>query len=169
MTATLILVVLLLWGSFLLGAGYFLTFWIKKKWIRALIAFAVASVFFTLPVRDELKGQEEFEALCKAGNVYQIPPSAVGKKFDLMFSATDYKALSGYTRPVEEKTITYVDAASGEVVATAKAYSAGGGWLVQKKIVVLSSTDGPLLGRDQCTPPAEERVRLREVTNKLLN
>ena len=169
MTAILIFVVLCVWGVVLFSAGYFLTFWIKKKWIRALIGVTVVAALFTLPVRDEIKGQEEFEALCKAGGVYQISPKAEGKKFDLLFSATAYKNLAGYARPVKEATTSYVDAASGEVVATAKAYVAGGGWLVQKKIIALSSTDGPLIGRSQCFPPDSEEIRRQQITNKVIN
>jgi hypothetical protein len=168
-SVVLIAIVSLLWGALLFLTGYVLTFWIKKRWIRALIGLAVLAALFTLPVRDEIKGQEEFEALCRAGGVYQISPKAEGKKFDLLFTATEYTNLAGYSRPVKEATTSYVDAVSGEVVATAKVYVAGGGWLVQKKIIVLSSTDGPLIGRSQCFPPDSEEIRRQKITNKVIN
>jgi hypothetical protein len=169
MSAFLILFVMAAWGASLFGLGYLLTFPIKKKWIRALVGVAAVATFFTLPVRDELKGKEEFEALCAAGGVYQISPKTEGKKLDLMFNATPYKALTGYARPVSEKTVSYFDASTGEVVASAKAYSAGGGWLVQKKIIVLTSTDGPLIGRSQCFPPDSEEARRQQITSQVLN
>lgn len=169
MAEILILVVLGIWGSLLFSAGYFLAARIKKRWIRAAIGVAVLGVFFTLPILDELKGQQEFEALCKSGGIYKILPNAEGKKFDLLYSSTDFKRLAGYARPVDEKTVTYSDAASGEVIATAKAYAAGGGWLVQKRIIALSSTSGPLFGREQCFPPDQEEARRQRITNRVLN
>jgi hypothetical protein len=169
MAGILIVVVLCIWGALLFGVSYFLTFWIGNKWIRAVIGVAVMASLFTLPVRDELKGREEFEALCKAGGVYQISPKAAGKKFDLVFSATEYKSLPGYARPVKEAITSYSDAASGEVVATAKVYVAGGGWLVQKKVIALTSTDGPLIGRSQCFPPDSEEWRRQQITNQVMS
>ncbi len=94
---------------------------------------------------------------------------AYQKKFDLVVDATPYRELTGYSRPVKEMTITYSNSTTGEVVATARAYAAGGGWLVQKKVIALTSTSGPLLGRDECFPPATERARLRQITSKLVN
>jgi hypothetical protein len=127
---------------------------------------------FTLPLRDEIKGAQEFEALCKTGGVYQISPNAVGKKFDLKYSSSGYTNLSGYSRPVEEKTISYIDVATGEVVATAKAYLAKGGWIVRQGWLRNSGGgDGALIGRPQCFPPsdADQERRLQAVTNKILN
>jgi hypothetical protein len=169
MTLILIAVALLVWAIVLFGVGYLLSFWVKRRWIRTLVGAVVVSALFTLPVRDEIKGSEEFEALCKVGGVYQISPAASGKKFDLLYNSTPFKQLAGYTRPVEEKALTYADATNGEVLASAKAYAAGGGWLVQKKLFALTSTDGPLLGRSQCFPPDSEEVRRQQITNKVLN
>lgn len=177
MSALLILVGGGLWGATLFFSAYFLTFFIPKKWIRQVIGTVAVIGLFTLPVRDEIKGAEEFEALCKAGGVYQISPKAIGKKFDLKFSATKNKKLEGFTRPVEEITISYTDVASGEVVATAKAYIAKGGWLVQKGWIRNSGGgDGALNGRPQCFPDDglnQEDVtqvrRLRAITNKIID
>jgi hypothetical protein len=142
---------------------------VGKKWLRAAIGVIVMVTLFTFPVRDELKGMDEFEALCARGGVYDIPKSAEGKAFDLAFQATPYKSLSGYALPIREKTISFVDVASGEVVAAAKVYAVSGGWLVQKKILALTSTNGPLLGRSDCRPPDSEEVRLQKITNKMVN
>ena len=172
MTAILIVAVLCIWGAALFAAGYFLTFWIKKKWIRVVIGVAVTAGLFTLPVRDEIKGQEEFEALCKAGGIYEISPNAAGKKLDLIYSSTEFRRLTGYTRPIEESTITYTDVATGETVASAKAYLAKGGWLVRHGWLKNSGGgDGALWGRPQCFPPAsaQEQARLRDITYKVMN
>ena len=172
MSLLLILLAGGLWAATLFFLTYFLTFFIPKKWIRAAIGVIAMIGLFTLPLRDEIKGAEEFEALCKTGGVYQISPNAVGKKFDLRYSSSDYKKLSGHSRPVEEKTIAYTDIASGEVVATAKAYFAGGGWLVRRGWLMNSGGgDGAFLGRPQCFPPpdVEQERRLQAITNKLVN
>jgi hypothetical protein len=169
MTLILLAVALLVWAIVLFVAGYLLSFWVKRPWIRTLVGVVAVSALFTLPFRDEIRGAEEFEALCKAGGVYQISPAASGKKFDLLYSSTPFKQLAGYTRPIKEATFTYADATSGEVIASAKAYVAGGGWLVQKKLFALTSTDGPLLGRSQCFPPDSEEVRRQQITNRVLN
>ena len=168
----LILLAIVLWVVVLYGAGYFLTFFIKPKWIRHVIGLAVLVSLFTLPLRDEMEGEKEFEALCKAGGVYQIAPSAVGKKFDLQYSATKFKPLTGFIRPVEEKTISYTDVSNGEIVATAKAYLAKGGWLVQKGWLRNSGGgDGAFWGRPQCFPGDTEgqSLPLHSITNKVVN
>ncbi len=168
----LILLAIAVWIVVLYGAGYFLTFFIKPKWIRHVIGLAVLVSLFTLPLRDEMEGEKEFEALCKTGGVYQIAPSAVGKKFDLRYSSTALKPLSGFLRPVEETTIIYTDVASGEVIATAKGFIAKGGWLVQKGWLRNSGGgDGAFLGRDQCFPPStlEQELRLTAIKNRVVN
>lgn len=170
MSALLILVVGGLWGATLFFGTYLLTFFIPNKGIRAAIGVVAMIGLFTLPMRDEIKGAEEFEALCKTGGVYQISPNAVGKKFDLKSSDTGYKKLSGYTRPVEEMTIVYTDRTTGEVVATVKAYFAKGGWLVQHRLLMNSGGgDGAFVGRPQCFPSDQEAARLQAITNKAVN
>jgi hypothetical protein len=168
----LILWVAVIWVVVLYLVGYLLTFFIKPKWIRHVAGLVVLMSLFTWPLRDEMEGEKEFEALCKTGGVYQISPSAVGKKFDLSFSSTALKPLSGFVRPVEETTIIYTDVASGEVIATAKGYSAKGGWLVRKGWLRNSGGgDGAFLGRDQCFPPSnlEQELRLTAIKNKVVN
>lgn len=172
MSALLILLVLGIWGAALYFSAFFLTFFIKKKWLRHLIGAVAVVALFTLPVRDEIKGAEEFEALCKTGGVYQISPNAVGKKFDLKITYTENKTLPGYSRPVEESIKTYTDIATGEVIATSKAYIAKGGWLVQKGWIRNSGGgDGALNGRPQCFPPSDlaQANRLQAITNKIVN
>jgi len=169
MTLISIAIAMLIWATVLFGIGYFVSFWARRTWIRALVGAVMVPAFFTLPIRDELKGSDEFEALCKAGGVYQISPAASGRKFDLLFNATPYSHLTAYSRPVKEATLTYADAATGEVLASAKAYVAGGGWLVQRRLFALTSTDGPLIGRSQCFPPDSEEMRRQQITNKVLN
>lgn len=172
MSALLILLAGALWGVALFVSGYFLTFFIPNKWIRAGIGVIALIGLFTLPMRDEVKGAEEFEALCKTGGTYQISPNSFGKKFNLKYSSTESKRLAGFIRPVEERNISYTDVATGDVVATAKAYSAGGGWLVRALGVnPMSGGTGSLLGRPQCYPPSnvEQELRLRAITNKIVN
>ena len=170
MSALLILVVGGLWGGALFLGAYLLTFFIPNKWIRAAIGVVAMIALFTLPMRDEIKGAEEFEALCKKGGVYQISPNAVGKTFDLKSSDTGYSKLNGYTRPVEEMTVVYTDVKTGEVVATVKAYFAGGGWLVRHGLLKNSGGgDGAFLGRPQCFPSDQETARLQALTNKVAN
>lgn len=167
MSALLLLLLGGLWAAALYFSAYLLTFFIPKKWIRQMIGAVAVVSLFTLPLRDEIKGAEEFEALCKTGGVYQISPNAVGKKFDLQFSATTYTPLSGYSRPVEEATISYADITTGEVMATAKTYVAKGGWLVRQGWLKNSGGgDGAFLGRPQCLPSDEEAARLQAITNK---
>lgn len=168
----LILLAIAVWIVVLYGAGYFLTFFIKPKWIRHVIGLAVLVSLFTLPLRDEMEGEKEFEALCKTGGVYQIAPSAVGKKFDLKSNYSENKKLSGYARPVEEISIVFSDIATGSEVATAKAYIAKGGWLVQRGWLKNSGGgDGAFLGRPQCFPwgDKEQALRIEAITNKRIN
>ena len=123
-------------------------------------------------MRDEIKGAEEFEVLCKTGGIYQIFPNSVGKKFDLKYSSTESKDVAGFSRQVKEKIISYTDVATGEVVATGKAYSAGGGWLVRALGVnPMSGGTGPLMGRPQCFPgdTPEQARRVQAITNKIGN
>ena len=167
-----ILFVLAVWVSLLFVFGYVLTFPLKKRWIRVTAGVAVAVVLFTLPMRDEIKGKEEFEALCRVGGVYQISPQADGKKFDLKSSYSEKMPLTGYARPVEEVIVTYTDIATDEVVATAKAYIAKGGWLVRRGWLMNSGGgDGAFLGRPQCFPgdSPEQAHRLHAITNKIVN
>lgn len=168
----LIMIVLLLWGLILFGAGYYLAFWIRKRWIRTLVGLTFLVGLFTWPIRDELKGAEEFETLCKSGGIYQISPKTIGKKLDLRYGSTDRTKLAGHVRPIEESTITYTDVATGDVVATAKAYFAKGGWLVRHGWARdFGGGDGALWGRSQCFPPvsAREQARLRDITNRVVN
>ena len=172
MSALLLLLAGALWGGALFVSGYFLTFFIPNKGIRAGIGAIALIGLFTLPMHDEVKGAEEFEALCKTGGAYQISPNAIGKKFDLKYSSTENKRLAGYIRPVDERTISYTDVTTGALVATAKAYSAGGGWLVRiLGVNPMSGGTGSLVGRAQCYPPSnvEQEFRLRAITNKIVN
>lgn len=170
MSFFLILIVIGVWTLVLYCVAYLATYPLKRhKGTRALVILILMGAGFTLPIWDELKGKEEFEALCSAGGVYQIVPETEGKKFDLIYASTPNRKLTGYARPVEEKTITYTDAATGNVIATAKAYIASGGWLVRTIGFSVSSTDGPLMGRDQCFPSGDQRAKLRKITNKVLN
>ena len=172
MSLLLILLAGGLWAATLFCLAYYLTFSIPNKGIRAAIGVVAMIGLFTLPMRDEIKGAEEFEVLCKTGGVYQISPNAVGKKFDLRYSSTEKKKLEELTRPVEEITISYTDVATGEVVATSKAYIAKGGWLVQHRLLMNSGGgDGAFIGRPQCFPPSdvEQERRLQAVTNKIIN
>jgi len=169
MSALLLLLVGVLWGTALYFSAYFLTFFIPKKWIRQLIGTVAVIGLFTLPVRDEIKGAEEFEALCKVGGVYQISPNAIGKTFDLKSSYSDRKKLSGYSRPIEEEIISYTDVATGEVVAIGKAFFAKGGWLVRTiGVNPIVGGMGPLNGRSDCYPREvlEQELRLQAITNK---
>ena len=172
MSALLMMLVLGAWGAALYFATYYLTFFIEKKRTRVLIGFATMVLLFAAPVWDELKGRAEFEALCKTGGVYQITPNATGKKVDLKYSSTDSQPLAGFTRPVAEKTISFSDVTTGEIVATAKAYSAGGGWLVRSGGQnPLTGGSGPLIGRGQCFPgdEPEQARRVHAITNKIVN
>ena len=177
MSALLLLLVGGLWGAALFFSAYLLTFFIPNKGLRAAIGVIAMIGLFTLPLRDEIKGAEEFEALCKTGGVYQISPNAVGKKFDLRYSSSANKKLEGLTRPVEEMTISYTDVATGEVVATGKAYIAKGGWLVRTVgRNPLTGGTGPLIGRDQCFPDdglnqddVTQARRIHAITNKIIN
>lgn len=170
MPLLIILFFIALWVAVLFFVGSFFTRSLNKnKSIRKLAIFIFICVFFTLPIIDEIKGAKEFEELCEAGGIYQISPGTEGKKFDFVYGSTPNQRLTGYARPVEEISITYTDAATGKVIATAKAYVAHGGWLVRTLGFSLSSTNGPLLGRNQCFPTASERARLGEITNKVLN
>ncbi len=173
MSALLFLLIGGLWGAALYFSAYFLTFFIqKKRWIRQLIGAVAVIGLFTLPLRDEIKGAKEFEALCNTGGVYQISPNAFGKKFDLRYSSTKKNKLEGLNRPAEEMTIAYTDVATGDVVATGKAYIAKGGWLVQHRLLMNSGGgDGAFIGRPQCFPPAdaEQELRLQAITNRVIN
>lgn len=169
MLLLLLILLSLIWGAVLFFLGYAASFFLKTKWLRYVSGLVVVLLLFTVPIRDELSGAKEFEDLCAHGGIYSIPKDAEGKKFDLMYRSTPYENISGYSRPVRVKTISFVDAASGQAMAVAKAYSAGGGWLVQKKIFVLTSTDGPLIGRSECLPAESEEIRRQKITNKLVN
>lgn len=172
MSALLMLLVLGVWGAALYFAAYYLTFFIQKKRTRVLIGATTTAILFLAPVWDEIKGRAEFEALCKSGGVYQIAPGAVGKKFDLRYSSTDSKPLAGFSRPVTEKTVSFADVTTGEIVASAKAYSAGGGWLVRSGGQnPLTGGSGPLIGRGQCFPgdEPEQARRVHAITNKIVN
>lgn len=169
MSALIVLIILGIWGALLYNFGYYASFAVKRKWVRQVIGAAITLGLFTLPINDEIAGAKEFEALCKLGGTYQIAPSAYGKKFDLQYSSTAFKPLSGFVRPVEEKSIFYADVSSGEIVATAKAYVAKGGWLVQRGWLKNSGGgDGAFLGRPQCFPSETEGNRLSAVVNKFV-
>lgn len=172
MSALIVIVVLGVWGALLYNFGYYASFAVQRKWVRQLIGAVTTACLFTLPINDEIAGAKEFEALCKLGGGYQIAPNAVGKKFDLKYSSTKFKPMQGFARPVEEKIISYTDVSSGEIGATAKAYQAKGGWLVQRGWLRNSGGgDGAFLGRDQCFPGAipGEALRLKAITNKIID
>lgn len=167
MSALILLVIGAAWGLTLYFVTYIATFALSRKWLRHSLSVVVTIALFTLPVRDEIKGAEEFEALCRTGGVYQIAPDAVGKVFDLKSSDTGYKKLNGYARPVEQMTITYTDTKTGSIIASTNAYFARGGWLVQNGLLKNSAGgDGALIGRPQCFPSDLEAARLQAITNK---
>jgi hypothetical protein len=168
LTALILLIVLGAWAAILFSIGYFATFWIWRqwRWVRVLIGLVVMVSCYLLPVIDEIQGKKEFEALCKTGGTYQISPKAVGKKFDLIFKATENILLPGYSIPIEETTITYTDAATGEVVASVKAYIAKKGWFAR---LINYPESGPIWVRNQCFPADAEEARRQQITNKVLN
>ena len=166
----------------LLILGVLIAWFMTVKWLAGratqrmtsgvprLFAKALLTVvFFVAPVIDEIVGVYQFEALCKEGGAYQIAREAEGKKFDLIYSSTPNRTLTEYARPIEEKTITYTDAATGSVIATAKAYFTQGGWLVKTIGFSTSSSSGPLIGRSQCFSSDLQEARIQAITNKVLN
>jgi len=169
MSALIILIVLGIWSALVYNAGYYAGFGIERKWIRRVVGVTAVVAVTTLMLWDEIKGTQEFERLCATGGAYQILPEAIGRKFDLIYGSGDYKDVPGLTRPATEKLITYTDVANGTVVATGKAYFARGGWMIRNRI--LSSESGPLFGRPQCFPPSDavQELRLRAITNKVVN
>ena len=170
MSALIILLVLCIWSAALYNAGYYASYAVQRKRVRQLIGGVAVIGITTLVLWDEVRGTQEFEQLCKTGGVYQIAPEAVGKKFDLKSSYSDYKKISGLTRPVEEKTIVYRDVATGAVIATGAAYFAKGGWMVRRGFLRSpSGGDGPLFGRSQCFPDQLQGDRLAAIANKFIH
>lgn len=169
MSVLIVLLILCIWGALLYNFGYYASFAVKRKWVRQVIGAAVTLGLFTLPLNDEIAGAKEFEALCNSGGAYQIAPSAFEKKFDLKSNYSENKKLSGYSQPVEEIAIVFSDIATGNEIATAKAYVAKGGWLVQRGWLKNSGGgDGAFLGRPQCFPSETEGNRLSAVVNKFV-
>lgn len=172
MSALIILVLLIIWGALLYNAGYYACFGIKRRWARQAVGAATAVAVTTLVLWDEIKGTYEFEQLCAAGGVYQIAPEALGKKFDLKSSYSDYIKVHGLTRPADEQLLSYTDVATGAVVATSKAFFAKGGWMIRNGFLTdPSGGKGPLFGRSQCFPwgVKEQQIRLESITNKRIN
>ena len=172
MSALIILLVLCIWSAALYTAGYYASYAVQRKRVRQLIGGVAVIGITTLVLWDEVRGTQEFEQLCKTGGVYQIAPEAVGKKFDLKYTSTEKAALQGTVRPVEEVSIAYIDVATGNAVATAKAYLARPGWLVRNRwLPSPSGGAAPLFGRSQCFPGDEsgQSKPLHAITNKILN
>lgn len=166
MSALIILIVLGIWSALLYNAGYYASFAIERNLIRQLVGVTAVIALTALVLWDEIEGTREFERLCAAGNVYQIAPEAVGKKFDLKSKDSDFKKIPGLTRPAEETKITYTDIATGTVMATGKAFVAKGGWMIRNGFLIDSSGGkGPLFGRSQCFPGQVQSKRLQAIAN----
>jgi hypothetical protein len=170
MNALIILLFLGIWSALLYNAGFYASFAIKRKSIRRALGITAVIAVTTLVLWDEIEGTREFERLCASGGVYQIAPEAIGKKFDLKSSYSDYIPVLGLTRPVDEQLIGYTDIASGSVMATGKAFFAKGGWMIRKGFLIDSSGGkGPLFGRSQCFPDQLQNKRLQEIANSFIH
>ena len=172
MSALIILIVLSIWSALLYNAGYYASFAIERNLIRQLVGVTAVIALTALVLWDEIAGTREFERLCAVGNVYQIAPEAVGKKFDLKYTSTDRYAVQGTVRPIEQKNIAYIDVATGAAVAIGKAFFAKGGWMIRNGFLIdPSGGKGPLFGRSQCFPGSEpgQAKPLHAITNKILN
>lgn len=169
MSVLIILLVLGIWRALLYNAGYYAGFAIERKWIRQLVGVTSVIALTTLVLWDEIVGTREFERICAAGNVYQIAPEAVGKKFDLKSRYTDRLSVQDTVRPIEQENIAYIDVATGAVMATSKAFFAKGGWMIRNGFLIdPSGGKGPLFGRSQCFPwgVKDQQIRLDLITNK---
>ncbi len=161
----LILLAIVLWVVVLYGAGYFLTFFIKPKWIRHAIGLAVLVSLFTLPLRDEMEGGKEFRKLCRDSAAMQIMQTEPGKKFDLRYSITDGSMLKDFALPIQEHFTKYTDASTGQVIATGKTYTLYGGRIVRfLGGNPMGTGNKPLMSESTCAvfhqdDPANSRLR----------
>jgi hypothetical protein len=169
----LMLLAIGVWVALLYGAGYFLSFFIKPKWIRHAIGLAVLIGLFTLPLRDEMEGAKEFRKLCMDSAAMQIVPTEPGKKFDLRYSITDGPMLKNFALPTQEQFTKYTDASTGQVIATGKTYTLYGGRMV--RFIgqnPMGTGNKPLLSESTCAVfhqdhPANSRLRdLSNLTTK---
>lgn len=172
MSLLILLILVGSWCAVIYYTAYYFSSSIQPNKKRQRISMAAVVVLTAFAIGDEAIGTYQFEQLCKVGGYFQIAPEAVGKKFDLIYTFTDQGLVAGNIRPVQEKRIAYIDAATGKTVAVAKAYFPKPGWMMRNHL--LPSTTGgttPLLGRDQCFPGGElgHVPPLHAITNKILN
>ncbi len=169
MSALIILLILGIWCVVAYNAGYYLSAFIKRKWIRRAVGVAALIGLTTLALWDEVLGAKEFEKLCLSSATLQIIPTEKGKKFDLRYSITDGAMLEGFALPIREYFTKYTDKPTGLVIANGKTYSLYGGRLVRfLGGHPMGTGDKPLMSESTCAVIHQNNFaanRLRELSN----
>jgi hypothetical protein len=172
MALLILLVIAASWGALLYGVTYSSLRRFGSRRARKTVAAVAAALLAPLPIVDEVVGAWQFSELCAIESRYEISPATLGRRFDLRYSSTEPTARPSGIRPIDQKTITFTDVATGEVLATGPAFFAHGGWLVRRLGFPSSGGGkGPLIGRQQCFPgdSASQAARMHSITNRIVN
>jgi hypothetical protein len=154
MSAIYLLFIALAWFSIAAALAYLVTSRVKNAPVRVLVTIALIAVMLPMPLVDEIVGKRQFEQLCRDNATIQVDrEKAVGKT--VYFVPQPLVDAAGTWVPIVVQPIRYVDATTGETVATYSRLVAVGGRLVQ--MFGFSEGKVPLLFSGTCGPTENPR------------
>lgn len=118
-----------------------------QRW-RLPAKLAILLALLSAPFVDEVIGNRQFQALCKANGIESADVSkARGRKVKVEYG--ERKLVDGTVLPIKEDEVLFRDAESGEVLIRHKNYYASGGWLMRHTWLSMGSDD-PMLFDGNC-------------------
>lgn len=128
MVGLIMFAVLGLWGFIcFLVANFFLSK-IENVLIRKFSTAALFTLIFLVPVADEIVGGFQFRALCKKNALLIFDEEKIKGK-TVAYQRVRDNYIYRYLIPVLERSWSYKDIGTGEIVISWKSYEAKGGWL----------------------------------------
>ena len=154
MSVLYLMLIALAWFALLSMLAYRITSRVKDAALRVLVAIVLIAVMLPLPLVDEIVGKRQFEQLCRDNATIKVDRvTAVGKT--VYFVPQPRVDAAGTWVRIVVQPSRYVDATTGETVATYNRLVAVGGRLVQ--MFGFSEGKVPLLFSGTCGPTENPR------------
>lgn len=135
--------------------------------LRTPLGFVIFFVLLSLPFIDEVIGNYQFEALCKANGIESVDVSkARGKRVKLV--SGEGKSIDGFIMPITEYPLIFKDDTNGETLFRYNTYHAHGGWLMRYTWLSMGSNH-TMLFDGGCYNPQKLKAILSENNINLIN
>jgi hypothetical protein len=150
MTGIILILFILVWGTFSVIWGKELAAKVKSTILRPVAALLFIAILFCLPLADEIIGLFQFKALCDKNGISEAK-LAVAKGMTLKEISTQYLRIENTLLNVTGQKIAYVQPVTNVPIVEYTGYRSEGGWLI--RMLGISETKSPLIFEKTCGLP----------------